>query len=518
MKKWSIILVLTIVCSLQAKSFTDKSPIKWGKVDKTEFDLLPPTKDVNPPALVLCDFGQVEISNRTFYKRHIRIRILNEDGLKYAKVEIPYSTLKDHDDFLELKAETFNLEDGKIIRTKLKSKDIKDEKIYGDQRKKVFVLPDVKPGSIIEYTYTIASLDLAKLKNWDFQREIPVVWSEIRMDFPRPFTYLVTFQRGEPLNQSEQNDFAKRLEWLYSTKEMKARTDLAGNNNILYESPGNNYRVYVINNMKKKIVMKNLPGISSRPGYISINEYYPKVRFQLFEASGNLPPSFRPLLYTTVNDYETKSRYDAYRSNELSGYVLYRLETYPEMTQDLLESKRFGLQLQRQIDYFPVFNQIISNSMTNKQKMIAIYDYVRNNFKWNGHYSMYLDRDLSEVFREKEGSSGEINMILTYLLRKAGLNADPVLIRTNNLGMPEMVYPVQNQFNHVISMITVDSEMYLLDATDPSRPYNIIAQKDLYTQGWLVDKDNYGWIDLSPNTKSDEINTPVEEKDTGLNL
>ena len=98
-------------------------------------------------------------------------------------------------------------------------------------------------------------------------------------------------------------------------------------------------------------------------------------------------------------------------------------------------------------------------------------------------------------------------MILTYLMRKAGLDSDPVLIRTNDLGMPEMVYPVHDQFNHVISMVTIDGVMYLLDATDPSRPYNIIAKKDLYTQGWLVDKDNYGWIDLSPNTKSDDKDT-----------
>ncbi len=519
MKNLTIIIILSLVFTMQAKSFTDKPPIKWGKVDLKEFNLAPPTKDVNAPALVLCDFGQVEISNRTFYKRHIRIRILNEEGLKYAKVEVPYQTFKEHDDIMELKAETFNLENGKIVKTKIKTGDVRDEKMDGNWHKKVFVLPNVKPGSIIEYTYTIASLDLMKLKSWKFQREIPVVWSEIRMDFPMPFTYLVTFQRGEPLSQDEQNDFAKRLQWLYSTRERKARIELATDNDILYDAPGNNYKVYVINNMKKKIIMKNLPGVSSQPGFISINDFYPKIRFQLYEAAGNLPPAFRPLLFTTVKDYEKKSRYDAFQSNELIGFIKYRLKTYPEMTEDLLESQRFGMQLQKHLDYLPVFQQIISDGMSDKQKMIAIYDYVRNNIKWNGQYAMYLDRDLSEAFQKREGSSGEINMILTYLMRRAGLDADPVLIRTNDLGMPEMVYPVHNQFDHVISMVTIDSTMYLLDAIDPSRPYNMIAKKDLYTHGWLVDKDNYGWIDLSPNTKSDDTNTATPEmQNSGLKL
>jgi hypothetical protein len=47
----------------------------------------------------------------------------------------------------------------------------------------------------------------------------------------------------------------------------------------------------------------------------------------------------------------------------------------------------------------------------------------------------------------------------------------------------------------------------------------MIAKKDLYTHGWLVDKDNYGWIDLSPNTKSDDTNTATPEmQNSGLKL
>ncbi len=52
-----------------------------------------------------------------------------------------------------------------------------------------FTLPNVKEGSVIEYSYRITSEFLSYLRDWEFQREIPTVWSEYKVTIPEYFHY-----------------------------------------------------------------------------------------------------------------------------------------------------------------------------------------------------------------------------------------------------------------------------------------------------------------------------------------
>jgi hypothetical protein len=504
MKRPVFLSIFLILFTLYGFSYSEKLPIKWGRIAKSEFEIKSFRGDTSVDAIILCDFGDISITNRTFYTRHVRIKILNSNGLKYATIEIPYQVRNKHDDILTLKAQTYNLEDGEVVKYKLKSKEYSDVKVDEKYRKKIIKLPNVSAGSIIEYYYTIASLDFIKLDDWYFQSEIPTLWSEIRFDVPEPFIYLVTYQQGKFLSAEEENQFSKKLEWLYNTKRLKRRIELAKNDRVLYESGDKNYRVYVINNMKKKIIMRNLAGIKSADGFISVKDYYPKLKFHLFESSGRLPWIFRPLIFTTLDDYETRSKWELWHSYRQTGYIHYRLDTWVEMNDKMLESELFGMQLIKHFNYLPIFDSILQDKNSSREKMIAIYNFVSQTMNWNGKYSVYLYNGLTEPFNKKSGTSSEINMLMIYLLKRAGLDADPVLLRTSDLGMAETVYPVHNQFNHVIAMVSIEGQIYLLDAIDPSRPFNILPEKDLFTKGWIVNKNNYGWLNLRENTAAGE--------------
>src|SRR5512133_946345 len=172
MKNLVIYLLMIVLSAPAYAGFKAKLPVRWGKVNPSEFSIQPSGTNASAPAIVLCDFGNIEISNRTFYTRHTRIKILNEDGLKYASVEIPYQSKYRHDDFMELKAQTMVLENGKILKYKVEPSQIEDIKINDQWSKKKFTFPMVKPGVIIEYEYNLASLDFEKLDTWYFQREI----------------------------------------------------------------------------------------------------------------------------------------------------------------------------------------------------------------------------------------------------------------------------------------------------------------------------------------------------------
>src|SRR6185312_5631001 len=87
-------------------------------------------------------------ANSFVYKR---IKIFTEEGKKYADVEIPY--LKGSFSISDVKARTIH-PDGTVIpftgqvydKVVVKSKSLKVQE-------KTFTMPDVQPGSIIEYKY-----------------------------------------------------------------------------------------------------------------------------------------------------------------------------------------------------------------------------------------------------------------------------------------------------------------------------------------------------------------------------
>ena len=110
------------------------------------------------------------------------------------------------------------------------------------------------------------------------------------------------------------------------------------------------------------------------------------------------------------------------------------------MIQNLLKSDRFGLALIKHWNYEQILQDIIKDKEAPEQKMVAIYDYIRKNMKWNGEYTLFVDpvfnntltklytritkkmgneKSLRKPFEEGKGSSSEINFLLIYFLNKA---------------------------------------------------------------------------------------------------
>jgi hypothetical protein len=492
--KLLFISLLMIISSIPVfAGFRSKLPVKWGKISTSEFSIVPAGSDANASAIVLCDYSDIEITNRTFYTRHTRIKILNEDGLKYATVEIPYRLKNRHDVFYDLKAQTLVLVNGRVVEHKVAPASIEDIPINDTWSKKKFTFPMVKPGTIIEYRYRIASLDFEKLDTWYFQREIPTIWSEVRFNVPSPFTYLVSFENNRHLAPDEELVYGEKLQWLYSTRARPRRFKLIEDNFLLFNTNENRYKVWALNNMRKKIVMKNLPGFSDAREEKPFAQIYPQVRFDLFESAGNLPRMFRPLLLTTHDRYPEMNQWDLHNDREFIGYLHYRLKTWSQFNENLLEHERFGQYLQKisgRADAIPV------PDADELQKVNAIYQFVKKNYLWNGEFSHLAKQTFREFTEKRSGSSAEINLMLISLLRQQGIKSDPVLIRTNDLGMPEKMYPVKDQFNHVIATAEIGGKTYLFDATSNSNELNKLNNLDIGTEGWLVRRDVPGWIEI----------------------
>lgn len=166
--------------------------IKFGKVSKAELQITSIPEDPEADAVWLFEKGDLEIflDNNRYklrLKQHGRIKILTEKGKEYADFKIPYW----HEDRIHsLKAQAI-LPNGKKI--KLNKKDVFEEE-KKNVKYKVFAIPGVEVGAVIEYKFEKTSEYLSFLEPWYFQnREFTRISQYSVMPLPG-FRYNVFFR------------------------------------------------------------------------------------------------------------------------------------------------------------------------------------------------------------------------------------------------------------------------------------------------------------------------------------
>ncbi len=191
MKKITLTLVVLIVgfcLRAQVQEF------KFGEVSVEDLQMQVYPLDSGAEAVYLLDQGEViftEFNLSMRMKVHVRLKILKESALGRADISLRYS---DDSRPAKIEAATHNIVNGKIVTRKVGKKEWVDEKVDNEIRTKKLSFPDVKVGSIIEYTYTQNVGNLANLPSWNFQTSIPVKYSEYWVEIPGYGSYQPNMQ------------------------------------------------------------------------------------------------------------------------------------------------------------------------------------------------------------------------------------------------------------------------------------------------------------------------------------
>ena len=180
-----LLLALASLISVRTASAEDWLPITPEELKMTSEPNAP-----GAPAIFL--YRQMDRDDQVSHEYYYaRIKILTEEGRKYADVEIPYR--KGENDIHKLQARTIR-PDGTVVSFDGKIYDKTIVKAGGERiMAKTFTLPEVQVGSIVEYRYTqdinpyyvfnvnwILSADLfTKRARFSLKRyfEIPLAWS-----------------------------------------------------------------------------------------------------------------------------------------------------------------------------------------------------------------------------------------------------------------------------------------------------------------------------------------------------
>lgn len=422
---------LSIVLCLAASTFLhaqDKPPAKFGKISPADFDIKAPSYDTAADAVVIADVGSSEFVGNvkgwfTLEFRHFRrIKILNKNGFDAATIEIPLYGTSSYGQKLEgLKAYTYNLENGKVVETKLDDKSVFTDKVNKYYMEKKFTFPALKEGSIIEYTYTLRSDYINNLQPWAFQGGYPCMYSEYDVSLPNFFQYVTITQGFLPFKRTAG-----------SSRNTTFRLSIPGgadrDENLSFDDEV----------VDTKYTMKDIPSLKPEPYTTTIRNYISKIEFQLSRYA--FPHSV------------TKDKMGNWFSLSLG----------------LMKDEDFGADLNSS-------NGWMDDEMKNITKGVAspldqakkIYAYIRDNFTCTSHDDLYISNPIKTVFKNRNGNEADINLLLVAMLKHDHLNADPVILSTRSHGFTNEIYPLRSRFNYVIVKVDIDSSTYYLDASQP---------------------------------------------------
>lgn len=461
-------LLITTLLLISGFIFAQKKDI--GKVTIEELNEKISPIDSSAVAAFLiknCDvkFIYSETNGFTVIKTFkIKIKIYKKEGYEWANHSIGYYTGSNGRDKLNFSsAVTYNLVNGKIEKSKLKSDGEFEEKVNEFWSRKKITLPNVKEGSIIEYEAELVSERLNSIDEWYFQSSIPVVYSELKTIIPEYYNYNV--MSSGFLTPVVSKDRTTKTHNLTSKERVT-------NGRAVSTSYSSNEFSYAEN--KTIFVLQNIPALNDESYVNNIKNYTAGVKYEL--ASIQYPNE--PIKNLTT-DWET-------------------------VVKSIYENDYFGPELNK-TGYFEKDVDVILNGITNQDERLAVvFNFVKSRMNWNEMYGYSCNDGVKKAYQEKKGNAAEINLMLTSMLRYAGIDANPILISTRSNGIS--LFPSRTAFDYVISGVELNNQVVLLDATNKFSLPNILPIRDLNWFGRIIRKNgSSAQIDLMPKFNSKDV-------------
>jgi Domain of Unknown Function with PDB structure (DUF3857) len=144
---------------------------------------------------------------------------------------------------------------------------------------------------------------------------------------------------------------------------------------------------------------------------------------------------------------------------------------------------------------------------TSAEKIGFLYGALRKRFQ-NKSEQTFRPESLEEAWKTQSANSAEINLLLFSLLKRAGVDAHPMLISTRDNGRVNRNYPSISQFNG-IDILAFDSVNYfLLDASIPYQSYLDPPLNVLNREAFLL-SDSVQWVSVTDTRYLNRTNTAV---------
>ncbi len=438
--------VVLLVCACVVV-YAQKSPIKFGDIPMADMTMKVYPQDTSAAAVVLEDFGVAFINSTSAgvqlnFERHVRIKILKKEGLEWANASIRTFHNGDSEEKISnLKAASYNLENGKIVESKLSKDGIFREKVNKNNDRQKFTIPNAKEGSVVEYSYHLISEFYTSFPNWQFQRTIPTRYSEYWAMIPDLFDYQKYMQGYVPITTYEEK------------KSMS---------------------YYNVNVNGYHYICKDVPAFRDEPYMTTEDDFVSKLNFAL-----------------AYINYST-------HSEEVMG-------TWQKLNDKLLESEAFGDVLNGSGFLKDKVGEITAGITDPLKKIEAISNYVKQNVEYDGDedFEAYPLRkvlekkkgtagDVNLLFASMLQKAGfEVDMVL-------------LSTRDHGFVRPQFPMKKQFNYV-ICAVRLEGGKSLLVDATEKYLPYDVIPARCLNGQGLVISKTRHGWMEITAKAKAKTI-------------
>lgn len=374
----------------------------------------------------------------------MKIKIYTKEGYSWANKSVQYYIAENPTESVDFsKAITYNLENGKIEKIKLKSEGEFTEKLNKYWSIKKITMPNVKEGSIVEYKYKIRSPYFSNIPDWYFQNVIPVNYSKFSTRIPEYFGYKVNFKGF--VTPKVTTKTSERTINYYDKEERRNQTASYQQSSFKYLEHSTSYETHMLQSMRDEEFVNNIKN------YIS-----------------------------SISHELTVIKYPNSPIKTLSN-------TWDDVVKTIYDNESFGNELRKTGYFEDDIAKLVEGVSSNKERIALIFNFVRNKMTWDNFRGYTCNEGVRAAYKNNTGNVAEINLMLTAMLRHAGLTANPVLLSTRDNGIA--LFPNRTSFNYVIAAVEIEEGVVLLDATEKIATPNILPIRDLNWEGRLIRKD-----------------------------
>ena len=440
---------------------------KFGKELMEQLHMTSCSIDSSAHAVVLFDNGESNIkydkAKGRFYveiKRHTRIKILDKEGLGWADFSIPLYKSKNSREKLEIiKGTTYNLKNGKVVKTKLSRKAQFSEEVSDKLTLAKFTMPQVKVGSVVEFSYLVKSDFAYTLQHWEFQTSIPTLVSNYKVTIPEYYKYNQRMSGYEMLETEVQTSRETITFQNISAPNGLGKRDVSYND-VHYKTEIHNFYGY------------NIPKLRNEPFTDNVRNYQSRIDFEL--------------QYTEFPNTARK----LYASN------------WDSSTKELIESRNFGKEIDGARFLTEDIQSIIKELTDSNEKLLAVFSHIQGKIKWNDQYRLWTDKGIRKAYIDGYGNSAEVNLCLVASLKAAGFDAFPIALSTRSAGLIHQWEVSLSKLNHVIAGVQMENRIVTLDATNSFSAPNILPLECLNGSARIIDERRADWINLNPTSHS----------------
>jgi len=461
-------LIIVFVCF--CTSILSSQEIKFGKVTTAELEEKFHPVDTTATAAYLYK------SRRTYYEYTTskgfgvvtevkqRIKIYNKQGFDYATLAINYYKPKkgNKERVSSIKGYSYNLVDGKIVKTKLSKNGIFDERLNKYRAVTKITMPNIKEGTVVEIKYLITSPYPYSIDDLQFQYNIPVKKLRYKVEIPEYFVFNLRFKGYLKINSTKTIEGGS-INW--TTRTRTQNRSLAGAS--ISSSINNHKKEFIVN--VYSFNEEDIPSLRDDEPYVNnIHNYRGGVEFEL--TSTKFPDSMLKF-YTT---------------------------SWKDVVKTIYKSPSFGNELEKSNYFKKDLSFVLASAKNDQEKLMIVLQFVKSKVKWNNFNSKYTDVGVKKAYKEGVGNSADINLMLTSMLRQSGLKAYPILISTRSHGMS--FFPTRDGFNYIISGVKINNKLIYLDATEKYSAPNVLPLRVVNWKGRIIYNDEDSeWVDLTPS-------------------